>query len=212
MNRAGEVYDVYLDHVSADASLARTVAARLEEDGLRVFAPADHQGNGAFEEQAREALTDARAVVLFMTRQSRASQNQAFVYGAAWGWNKPVLVLLHGLDKEDVPQFLLHAQLFKAAELDALSAAIQGKVKKATLSEGHQELLVKAYSKLGLPADQLLARPAAALQLTRRFNVAAKAAFSSEQLLQELLRMRKQGKLPRLRQPVASSAATPRTS
>lgn len=66
------------------------------------------------------------------------------------------------------------------------------------LSDDERRMLVEIYRDYGIPTDQLNESPHELEQLAVRFNAKTQKQFSGTRLLSELLRMRKQAKLPRI--------------
>jgi hypothetical protein len=62
----------------------------------------------------------------------------------------------------------------------------------------HVSLLAEIYSDIDVPADRLSQSPRELQELVNRFNAGTKRQLSGSRILSELLRMRKQSKLPRL--------------
>ena len=71
-------------------------------------------------------------------------------------------------------------------------------------SDADRSLLIKLYADLKVPVDQLDLDPGPLEDLTKEFNKSSKKVVSGDRLLSELLRLRKQGKLP-TRRPVGRS-------
>ena len=66
------------------------------------------------------------------------------------------------------------------------------------ITDDEREVLTETYRELSIPADRLSQSPRDLQQLVSTFNAKTKKQLSGTRLLSELLRMRKQAKLPRL--------------
>jgi hypothetical protein len=73
-----------------------------------------------------------------------------------------------------------------------------------SLSENDQAALVAAYQEIGVPAEQLVATPHAVDQIADQFSARTDRSVAPPLLARELLRLQKQGKLPRLTRKTAS--------
>jgi hypothetical protein len=192
-------YDVFLSADWSDRDLSQILRHAIEERGLSVFAAVDLQRgeNADWEDQVRSALADARVFVLLLTRSSVNSTQVVLELGAALGWGKSIVVLTQGLEPTAIPGPLARLRPRPITEirsvLDQISAGIH------PLTGPQAEALGQSYTALGVSTDQLATDPVALDRLTRRFNRATSVEFSAERVLQELIRLRKMGRLPRLK-------------
>jgi hypothetical protein len=67
------------------------------------------------------------------------------------------------------------------------------------LSNFERDNLIDLYSERGIPTDQLLRKPIELKGFAEDFHDRTGKAIPGERLVQELLRLRKQSQLPRLR-------------
>jgi hypothetical protein len=125
-------------------------------------------------------------------------------FGAAGAWNKPVFGIVTDPSAPQVPAWLRGVPVYSSGQIDDIIRAIKQSGKE--LSEEDRSLLANLYRELGIPVDQFALDPPQLDQLVQRFSAASERPVASERLLSELLRMRKQGRLPRLR-PITPSRA-----
>jgi hypothetical protein len=113
-------------------------------------------------------------------------------------WEKAIYLLLDRLTPKEVPSFLktYESKTFDVKKLENLIPSIKASVEP--LSEHDRDLLAKTYLDLGIDPEQLSFEPSSLDLLTERFNARSDAQISSERLFRELVRLRKQRKLPRL--------------
>jgi hypothetical protein len=106
-------------------------------------------------------------------------------------------LLINGPSSTKLPPALNAYPAFPLGRLDEVIRAVRTGFDPLTDSE--RNVLADVYRGLNTPADQLSQSPRALRELTGAFNKQTNKQFSEERLMWELLRMRKSGKLPRLR-------------
>jgi hypothetical protein len=196
VSKVTHLYDVFLSHTARDAGVAEVVRRALAEAGLEVFSADKLESGDGVADTVREALAESRVFVAVLTRAALSSPWITTLLGAAWGWKKAVYLLLEGVSLEEVPSFL---KRFKIQPMARLPEVIKEVARSAApLPEPLRERLARLYGARGIPSEQLATEPALLDALTREFNEATDSALAPEQVLQELIRLRKQGKLPRL--------------
>jgi TIR domain len=190
-------YDVFLSHSQADSGVAKVVRRALEDAGYSVFSSADTPSKSEFETAFREAISESRALLVVLSRSYLSSPWLMFELGAAASWSKPVYLLLDGLTPGELPQAF---KSLKSTPISRFQTVIDQIAQSWTpLTDSEADALRTSYSEVGLPVDRLSGEPDVLDELTRRFNAAARSSRTSGVVLRELLRMRKSGKLPRLR-------------
>jgi hypothetical protein len=198
-------YDVFLSHAAIDTGVAKVIRQAFDRAELTTFSFTDEPQPAEPEVAAREAIAECAAFVIILSRASLHAPSVAFELGAASAWNKPVFVLLHGISSNEVPTLLKGTKVRPLSAVDEVVAAVQKSI--APFSDEEFLILLNLYQKAGIPTDQLALEPITLGEITRSFNKAAGSNRTPERLLQELLRRRKQGKLPRLRRDVVHSGA-----
>jgi hypothetical protein len=146
----------------------------------------------------REALAESNAVIILLTRSTLQSSNIAFEVGFAMAWNKPVYVLFEGVSEQEIPAYLRDFHLAMLSELGRVVEDIAASRKP--LSDEDREVLAQVYQDTGIPTDQLLRQPHSLHELSARYNEISNSTVPAERLVQELIRLRKQGRLPRLKE------------
>ncbi len=95
----------------------------------------------------------------------------------------------------DLPPSLSGIQLYTSGRVEDVILAIKSSGKE--LSEDDRSLLATLYAQIGVSVDQLALDPTHLGDMVNRFISETGKTVSGERLLSELLRMRKQGKLPK---------------
>jgi hypothetical protein len=108
-----------------------------------------------------------------------------------------VYIVTEGEAHYHVPSYFSGYMVFRASEIGKVVESISTGLNP--LSEKERETLVKAYTTLGVPTDRLLLEPASIEPLKEIVSKESGVAVSGERIMQELLRLRKRGKLPKLR-------------
>ena len=83
------------------------------------------------------------------------------------------------------------------AGLDDLIVAVRSAL--VGFTDAEEKALVSLFSETGIPADELFLSSFELERLTGEFNASLGRRYTGERLLTELLRLRKRGRLPRLR-------------
>lgn len=191
------IYDVFLSHGAQDKGLAQIVTRALDREGLEVFAVHEVTPGEEFLAKMRRELAQCSAFVLILTRSTLKSPNIAFEIGMAMAWNKPIYVLYDGITKKEIPGYLKEFNVLQVSKLPQVVREIAQS--QQPFSEEDRDSLINVYQELGVPTDQLLGKPAALHELSQRYNDIASSHVSGERLVQELIRLRKQGKLPKMK-------------
>ncbi len=193
---ATTMHDVFLSHGAHDTGIAGLVKDALAQSDLEVFSIRELKPGEAFMTKMRQALAECNVVVIILTRSTLGSSNVAFEIGAAMAWNKPVYVLYDGISKNEIPSFLRDFRIFQISKLSKVVREIAEA--RQPFSDEDRESLVRVYEELGVATDQLLQKPVALHELSERYNSLTHSAVGGEKLVQELIRLRKQGKLPKV--------------
>ena len=190
------IYDVFLSYAPSDSGDASAVRRILESAGMAVFSPYDVAPGDRYGDKTRDALTLSTAVVVIVTGGARNSDNVLLEIGAASAGGLPVIPVLSGISADQLPVYLKHYVPVPIADSNALVERIKSLA--TPFSEDELEALNSIYQTVGVPADRLATEPLELLKFTRKFKSATRNDRSDMRILQELLRRRKQGKLPRL--------------
>jgi hypothetical protein len=196
MNDATRTCDVFISHSANDAKLAVEIADACRANGLAAIAYAELSLRADAGDILWEALAESKALLVILSRVG-PTPSMAIELGAARAWNKPIFGIVTDPAFVQLPPALSGIELFTSGRIEDVIRAI--KVGGQELSENDRTVLVKLYTKLGVSVDQLALEPRQLEELVKRFASRAAKAVPGERLLSELLRMRKQGKLPRSR-------------
>jgi hypothetical protein len=151
------------------------------------------------EDLIHSAISDARMFVAILSRESMDSPNVLFEFGASWGWNKPIYLLLkQGIKRADLMAPFRRHPAFPLSGLDVAIDEIVRGIER--LDDRQVKRLGEIYADTGVPVDQLFDDPDEMDKLARRFNRAVGTKLSPERVLQEVIRLRKRGALPKLKQ------------
>lgn len=191
------IYDVFLSHHPQDGGLASMVTREIESAGCGVFSLESLPLGSHIQSQVLDALVDSSAVVVLLTRSSVESRGVAFEVGVAMGWDKPIYIIHDGLEMRSIPEFLNQFHLVPLSDLPRVVKQIQSLRKP--LSDSQREFLIDAYRQVAVPVDQLLRDSKQRARLSNLFAEQAPEPIASNRLLQELIRLRKKGQLPKTR-------------
>ncbi len=194
-----ETLDVFLAYAAAERPTAEQVRRSLEHAGLNVFDPAltGSAPGVSLSDQIWQALAVSDAIVAVLPAEGDPNSNTAAEIGAGAAWNKPIYLVSAQNGRTRTPAFLSAYQLYPVSRVDDIALAI----KRARQSLSPQELsaLQEIYLKKGESTDQLIRSPALLDKLAQEFRAKTKKNISGERLLNEMIRLRKQGQWPKLK-------------
>jgi len=196
MSVHGTIYDVFLSYPLTEKPVAELIERGLQEAGLDVFNPARVESGSSVQDVLWQALAESAAFVVVISREGVTSSSTAVELGAAMAWHKPIFVVSSGNGNTRLPAYLSGYPIYPLSRIEDVAQSIQRSMH--ALSEAEISLLQDAYHKCKIPTDKLLLEPASLDKLARTFNARSKVTYSGERLVQELLRLRKAGLLPRL--------------
>ncbi len=142
-------------------------------------------------------MAESRVFVAILSRSSLPSPWIAMELGAALAWGKSIDLFVEGITESEVPASLAQYRVVPLARLTQILDEIVQSIEP--LSDDQIAVLGETYLAVGVPTDQLAARPASLDLLTQRFNRREGTNYSPERILQEVVRLRKQGRLPKLK-------------
>ncbi len=194
MPGSDKTFDVFISHNAHDADLAREIANLCISNGLSAFTLDEVGGSDKYADAIWDALSESKAVVAIFSA-SGTSPQMAVELGGARAWNKPIFGILADPARNPAPVGLGPIHLYTPGRIEDVVRAI--KTNAAGLNESERAALASTWSELDVSVDQLALDPQQLSNLVRRFKQKSGKIASGEQLLSELLRMRKQGKLRR---------------
>jgi len=192
-----KTYDVFLSHAASDSHLATEIADSLESVGLQTFHAGTVESASDIGEEIWQALAESRALISIVSPDVPPHAMGMVEIGAAAAWNKPVFLLINGPSSTKLPLGLSAYPVYPLGRLDEVIQQIRSGFQP--LTDNERGILLEVYRELHTPTDQLSQSPSALRKLATKFNRVAERQLSAERLLSELLRLRKQGQLPRLR-------------
>jgi hypothetical protein len=196
MSTATPTYDVFVSHSARDREFAADVANRLAAEGLQPFYDASVSVGENVSKAIWDALAECRAFIVIVSPDSTPDAMGMVELGAATAWHKPIFVLLNGPASLRLPDSLQQFQAYPRNRVDEVLAHIRQTFEPIT--DEDRELLAEIYGDINVPADRLSQSPRDLQELVNRFNAGTNRKLSGSRILSELLRMRKQSKLPRL--------------
>ena len=190
-------YDVFISHSAHDKQFALEVVHAFRANELEACSAAElpMTPGSAFSNIIWQALAESRAFVILASSPDLPS-TMLVEMGAAIAWDKPTYVLLADATIS-APEFpVSHFEIFARSSLDELVARI--KQGNEQLTKNDIQHLTSLYSATGTSVDQLVLKPSSLSQLTQHFRQETGKAVSAERLRAELMRLRKQGQLPKV--------------
>jgi hypothetical protein len=196
MLKIKKTYDVFLSYSSDLRGQAKVVATKLSKAGLAVFDISEVGPGYNVAEEMWQALAESWALVVLI-KPEIIPPSVAVEIGAAAAWQKPIYIVGTAEGKYQLPASLSQYEFVGFSEISKLVESIS-KGRKP-LTDKDRDALKEAYSRVHIPTDQLLREPIYVQKLQRMLRNEYGLTISSERMLQELLRLRKTGRLPRTR-------------
>lgn len=196
MPKLKRTHDVFLSCSFDLASQAKVIIKKFADAGLTVFASSEIEPGYNIIEETWQALAESWAVIALI-KPGTVSSSVGVEIGAASAWQKPTYILTTGTGEYHLPKYFSKYQMFKISEIGKLIQLISKDLKP--LTEEERQALVDAYNRLGIPTDKLLRQPAHIDQLNNILWSKSHLRLSGERIMEELLRLRKRGKLPKVR-------------
>lgn len=196
MAKTKKTHDIFLSYPFDLGAQAEKVAEAFEKAGLAVFAVPEAEPGQDVLQEMWQALAESWAVVA-LVKPKTMPPAVAVEIGAAAAWHKPIYILIDGEVSGSIPFDISQCSTFPISRIDTVLQLILKS--RSPLNEEETEVLVKAYVEIGIPTDQLLMEPASMDRLNRMIWKQSELKLSGERMMQELLRLRKKGKLPRVR-------------
>jgi len=189
---------VFLSYAARDSRIAEIVRRELSESGLDVFDPNEVKLRGEdFGDMLRAQLAESDAILVITQPESVVPSSVAFEVGAASAWHKPVYVVTDEPGTLHVPSFLRSHQIFPVTRLDELARTLKNAAEP--LSDLEKSALADVYERVGVSVDQLISDPTSLHAFSKEFNDRVERPLSDARLMQQLLRLRKRGELPKMR-------------
>jgi hypothetical protein len=189
-------YDIFLTHAAADAGLAALVIRQFEAADCGVFSQQALEVGDDFWRRMIYELVDCNAVIILLTKSSLSLPNIAVEVGAALAWDKPIFVLYDGISISDVPEYLQQFAVCPVADLRGVIGQVRQL--RQPLTDQQRASLVAIYQEQRNSVDQLLIAPIRLRALADEFRRREAMPVSGKKLVQELIRLRKRGELPRI--------------
>ncbi|MFA5553678.1 MAG: TIR domain-containing protein [Phycisphaerae bacterium] len=196
MVQHSKTYDLFLSYSLDVANIAELLKKKLNDAGFSVFEPSEVQPGQNIVKETWDALAGSWAVVVLL-KPEKISPNVAVEIGAASAWQKPTYILTTEKGKYHVPFYFSQYLVYDVSNVDKLIEQIRDDRKPFT--EEQIKVLKDTYQKIGIPTDKLLMQPTLIEQLSKVFQEETGVQVSGERIMQLLLRLRKQGNLPRVR-------------
>ena len=203
MATATPTYDVFVSHSLRDHEFAADVADRLSAEGLRPFYDASVPAGKEVSKEIWDALAECHAFIVIVSPESDPDAMGMIELGAATAWSKPIFVVLNGAASTRLPTALQSFKVYPRNRVDEVLTHIRTSVEPMT--DEDRNTLAEIYRDTDVSADRLIQSPRDLEKLVQSFNAKTKKHFSGKRLLTELLRMRKQSKLPRTSQRITKN-------
>jgi hypothetical protein len=195
MSKIKKTFDVFLSYSCDSADEAKVIIKKFTDAGFSVFGFSEIGLGKNIIEEIWQALAECWAVVVLIKTET-IPPSVAVEIGAASAWQKPIYIIMESKGKHNLPFVFSKYEVFSISEIEK----VVNRVQKASrpLNENEQNVLVKVYLKLGIPADTLLMQPASIDRLNDMLQQESGLRLSGERIMQALLRLRKRGNLPRV--------------
>ena len=196
MNTQTQTYDVFLSYSFTETPTANLVERALTEAGLDVFTSSKVQPGEDWEDTLWRALAESAALVVILCPDRPQGSSIAVELGAAIAWHKPIYIVHPEAETVRLPSYLSDFPAYPISRIDDVVRSVMRTLEP--LSDEDRSVLCDIYADLGIPTDALLKEPPTIDMLAGKFRSRRHKSVSGERLVQELIRLRKTGKLPKL--------------
>ena len=196
MPSRNKTYDVFISHSACEAPLAAELANACRAGGLETATDGELSSARDAGDAVREAVVESWAFVAVISKLA-PTPTMNIEIGAAWGWNKPMFVIVTEPSVTQLPAPLTRAGVYPPERIGDVIAAIKSSGRQIT--DDDRAILAEVYRAVGVPVDELALDEEHMQDLVKRFKARARKKVSEERLLSELFRMRKQGRLSKNR-------------
>jgi hypothetical protein len=116
--------DVFISYSQKRRDLTETLAAALQNSGYEVWWDRSLEGGQRFDDEIRQALDEAGAVIVIWTPESATSRYVQMEAGIAYGWSK--LITSHALefDKKAIPKPFIGLNSIPVTDLEKVRSAL----------------------------------------------------------------------------------------
>lgn len=190
-------YDVFLSYPRTESGLADQVARSLEQAGLDVFWDREIALGENLQDTIWRALAESAALIAIVPSEGPLASNIAVEVGAFKAWCKPIYIIQAARGQVRLPAYLADCQVYPPSRVDDVVASIKRGL--ASLTEDDCRVLASIYDNYGISVDEILTNPVKIEAFADEFNARCRKRVTGERLVQELLRLRKKGQLPRIR-------------
>jgi TIR domain len=191
-----ETIDAFVSGSLFEADSVKRVVRALESAGLGVASVDGLKPGSNWSDEVRSAIAEASAFVLVIDPASELSPNAAVELGAAMAWPKRVFVINASSAQVQLPSFLSDAAVYPIARVGDVATAILES--RRPLTDKDIDTLQRIYTRFGVPTDRLARDPILIDEFVAAFNRTTKSQRTAERLVREMMRLRKEGKWPRL--------------
>jgi len=195
MAKIKKTYDIFLSYSLDLQNQAEVVAKKFADAGLTAFDLSELEPAHNVVEETWQALAESWALVVIV-KPSTMPPSVAVEIGAASAWQKPVYILIETEGEYHLPVYFSKYETFKFSEIGTVVELILKDLKP--LSDEDRQALAKAYVDLCIPTDRLLREPSSIERLKNVLWKELGIRISGERIMQELLRLRKRGRLPKI--------------
>lgn len=195
MARIKKLYDVFLSYSSDLQRQAEIVAKEFTDAGLTAFSLSELGPDHNVAEETWQALAVSYALVVII-KPNAIPPSVGVEIGAASAWQIPVYILVEADGEYNLPMPFSKYETFTSSEIGKVVDLILRDRKP--LSDEDRQALTKAYVDLRIPTDRLLMEPGSIEQLRNILRKESGLRISGERMMQELIRLRKRGRLPRI--------------
>ena len=190
-------FDVFISHAIGDSVVAREIAEACRTSGLEAVSNADlPPREKRWNDTLWEALAESRAMLTILS-PAGPTPSMSVEIGAAKAWSKPIFAVTAEPSSTRLPIALAGVPLYSMGRIEDVISAIKTSAQQMT--DDDRLALADVYANSDVTVDQLALKPGSLDTLVKGYQAATGKTASGERLLSELLRMRKQGRLRRIR-------------
>jgi hypothetical protein len=195
MGKSKPTCDVFISHNSQDKQFAVEIAEVLRSYDLQVFIDSEIPVGSKIDDAIWDAMAESQALVAVVSA-AEPSAWLAIEMGAAKAWNKPMYGIVSEPSLVRVPSAFHDLLLFPRSRIE--DVALEIKRSSEPLTKAEIDVLIESFLLKATPVDQLFFQPQSVSEIIEEIQSQTGRRIPSEQVLRTLIRLRKQGQLPRI--------------
>jgi len=129
MTVSNDKYQVFLSHATVDKWVAKRMCEQIEGTGANYFRDdRDIDGGDDISDEIKSAISRSEDFVVLLTPQSLNRQWVLIEMGAAWSFDKRIVVILYQIDADLIPKTFARRKAIQLNDFDEYIAELSERI------------------------------------------------------------------------------------